>query len=247
MIFKKSLNQKFFKNWAFKMSYVLGYIIADGCITTSKDRKNNPFTLNITSTEKKQLYRIKKALKSGHKISKKPTGKPGAIGYQLQIRNLILVKDLMDLGVFPRKTQNLNYIKVPRAYFSDFVRGFFDGDGSVYIYIVNKVPQIKTSFTSPSLSFITKLNTELCKEIEIPVKTVHEAKDKRRKSPLYYINFYIDDCEKLAKFMYGSKSTLYLPRKRQVFERWESIKRRHYIKQNYPSRVGWHLNQKVFT
>jgi len=240
--FKKSVNQKFFKNWTLKMSYILGYIIADGCITISKDRKNNPFTLNITSAEKKHLERIKKELNSEHKISKKSTGKLGKVGYQLQIRNLILTKDLMGLGVFPRKTQNLNFIEIPRPYFSAFVRGFFDGDGSVYIYIVNGVPQIKTSFTNPSLSFITKLNAELCREMEIPVKTVHEARDKRRKNPLYYINLYIDDCEKLAKFIYGGNPTLYLPRKRQVFERWKLLKRRHYIKQNYPSKVGWYLN-----
>jgi len=63
----------------------------------------------------------------------------------------------------------------------------------------------------------------------------------------YDICFYIDDCEKLAEFMYGSNLTLYLPRKRQVFEKWKSTKRRHYIKQNYPSKVGWYLNQTVLS
>ena len=63
---------------------------------------------------------------------------------------------------------------------------------------------------------------------------------------MYSICFYIDDCEKLAGFMYRNNPTLCLFRKRQVFEKWKLIKRRHYIKQNYSSKIGWPLNQKVF-
>lgn len=39
------------------MSYVLGYIAADGYITISRERKNNPFSLNITSSDMNR-YRI---------------------------------------------------------------------------------------------------------------------------------------------------------------------------------------------
>ena len=239
MIFKKRINQDFFKRWTSEMSYVLGYVTADGCIAVSKDRKKNPFTLNITSAEKKHLCRLRNALGSEHKIGKKSGGSSNIIAYQLQIRNPIITKDLINLGISPRKTYNLNPIKVPDKYFPDFVRGFFDGDGSVYIYEVNRAPQIKASFCSSSLSFIAKLNQDLCRKIEIALKTIHGGKSKRRKIPLYYVDFYIDDCEKLAKFMYGNNPTLYFPRKRRVFERWKSIKRRHYIKQNYPSKIGW--------
>ena len=245
MIFTKHINQDFFKTWSSKMSYVLGYIVADGCIVVSKDRKNHPFTLNITSAEKENIERIRRAMNSEHKISKKPGG-PGIIAYQLQIRNPIITKDLINLGIYPRKTYNLSPIKVPNKYFSDFVRGFFDGDGTVYIHNVNGVPQLKASFCSSSISFITEFNQNLCKNIETPLKTIHQAKEKRRNIPLYYVDFYIDDCEKLSQFIYKDNPTLYLPRKRQIFKKWKSIERRHYIKQNYPSKIGWQLNQKVF-
>jgi len=228
------------------MAYVLGYITADGCIAVSKNRKH-PFTLNITSVEKKHLYRLRNALSSGHKISKKPGGKPKLFAYQLQIRNPIITKDLINLGIYPRKTYNLNPIKVPNNYFSDFVRGFFDGDGTVYIYRVNNVPQIKAGFVSSSLSFITKFNEQLCENLSIPKKAIHQTTNKRMREKMiqYAICFYIDDCEKLAKFMYGNNPTLCLPRKQRVFEKWKLIKRRHYIKQNYPSKIGWHLNEKA--
>ncbi len=247
MIFKKRINQDFFKTWTSEMSYVLGYVTADGCIAASKDRKNNPLTFNITSAEKKHLYRLRNVLGSEHKIGKKSGGSSNIIAYQLQIRNPIITKDLINLGILPRKTYNLSPIKVPEKYFPDFVRGFFDGDGTVYIYNVNKIPQIKAGFVSSSLSFITKFDEQLCENLSIPKKTIHQTTDKRmgRKMTQYTIHFYIDDCEKLAEFMYRNVPTLYLPRKHRVFEKWKSIKRRHYIKQNYPSKVGWRLNQKI--
>jgi len=230
------------------MGYLLGYITADGSIGISKDRKKHPLTLNITSAEKKHLYRLKKALESEHKISKK-SGGSNNFAYQLQIRNPVITEDLIKLGILPRKTYNLNPIKVPEKYFPDFVRGFFDGDGTVYIYKVNKVLQIKAGLVSSSLSFITNLNQRICKNLDIFQKAIHRKLPKRMKEKmiLYSICFYIDDCEKLYQFMYGNNPILYLPRKRRIFEKWKLIKRRHYIKQNYPSKIGWQLNEKIYT
>lgn len=227
------------------MSYLLGYITADGCISVDKRRKNNPLTLNITSAEKKHLYRIRKALSSTHKISKKPGGYSN-VTYQFQARNPIITQDLIKLGILPRKTYNLNPIEVPKKYFSDFVRGFFDGDGTVYIYIVNKTPQIKAGFVSSSLSFITRFNQQLCENLNIPTKAIHQTIGRQQKKRVQYsICFYIDDCEKLADFMYGNNPTLFLPRKHRIFKKWKSMKRGHYVKQNYPSKIGWRLNEKI--
>lgn len=166
--------------------------------------------------------------------------------YRIQIGHQEICKDLLKLGIKPRKTYTQFIIKVPQKYFPDFVRGFFDGDGSAYIYKVNRVPQIKAKFMSTSLPFIAEFNRRLCKELKIPEKNIHREFREKSKIPQYLIYFYIDDCEKLARFMYGNNSVLCLSRKRRVFEKWKSIKRRHYIKQNYPSKLGWHLNQKVF-
>jgi len=244
---KLSINENFFKNWTSEMSYILGFIVADGCILKRKNRKNS-YIFNITNKEKHHLEKIKKAMSAAAPLGLKRSGYTKKKDcYFIQICNKEICKDLINLGILPRKTYNLNPIKVPDKYFSDFVRGFFDGDGTVYIYEVNKVSQIKAGFVSSSLSFITKFNEQLCENLSIPEKAIHQTTDKRtrRKMIQYNICFYIDDCEKLAEFMYRDNFTLYLPRKRRIFERWKSIKRRHYIKQNYPSKIGWRLNQKV--
>jgi len=224
------------------MSYILGYITADGCICVSKNRKH-PFSLNITSKDKAHLYNIRAILGSGHRIGKKKNGR-GDIAFQLQIRNPVLTEDLMNKGILPRKTYHLDPIVVPDRYFRDFIRGFFDGDGTVYQYAVNKVPQIKAKLLSTSLSFIEDINERICRNLGIPLKTIHHIADRNsdKRMTKHEISFYINDCDAFAKFIYANNPTLYLPRKRKIFERWASMSRRHYIKQNYPSKIGWHLS-----
>ena len=248
---KLSVNKNFFKDWTSEMSYVLGFVVADGCVGVKRIRKKDgtkQYYFNITSKDKPHLENIKKAMTARQKIYFKSNGHSKRKDYcAIQIGHQEICKDLIILGILPRKTYNLNPIKVPEKYFPDFVRGFFDGDGSVYIYEVNGTSQIKAGFVSPSFNFITEFNQRLCKNLGVSQKTIHQEVPKRRgrKMVLYSICFYVDDCKKLAEFMYGNNPTLYLPRKRKIFEKWKSIKRRHYIKQNYPSKVGWQLNQKV--
>lgn len=213
---KLPIDENFFKNWTSEMSYILGFVVADGSVWKRKDRKDS-YVMNITNKEKEHLEKIKKAMSARYKLALKRSGYTGKKDcYYIQISNKEICKDLISLGILPRKTYNLNPIEVPEKHFPDFVRGFFDGDGSVYIYDVNETPQIKASFVSSSFPFITELNRHLCMNLDIPQKAIHQRPPKRkgRRMALYSICFYIDDCEKLAELMYGNNPTLYLPRKR---------------------------------
>ena len=225
------------------MSYVLGYIVADGCVTEDHKRKKNPFSLNVTSVDKEHLLDIKRALDSEYKLSTKNNGS-GGTAYQIQIRNRSLCEELIKLGVVPRKTCHLQPIQVPEKYFSDFVRGFFDGDGTVYLYKVNGVVQIKSGFVCVSKTFLTDFGRHLCESISIPIKSIHQN-DNPGKMTRYSIEFYIDDCNKLKQFMYRDGPELFLKRKRDIFEMWASVKRRSYRKQEYPSKIGWHLRTRL--
>ncbi len=225
------------------MSYLLGYIVADGCIHKRKDRKNS-YVLNITSKDRNHLVRINETLHSDYPISIKYNSQRMPCS-QIQISNLEICKDLMNLGISPRKTIHLEPIGVLGNYFSDFVRGFFDGDGSVYIYKVNGVLQIKASFISTSHSFLNNFNTNLCNYLDVLPKSIHQELPRNNRTlTKYRIDFYISDCEKLAEYLYGNDPALYLARKRKVFETWKSKSRRHYIKKNYPSKIGWHFNKQ---
>ena len=224
------------------MAYILGFIVADGCIIKRKGGTES-YIFNITSKDKDILEKIRKILGSNHKIGIKYNSLK--IPYnQIQICNLEICRDLMKLGIHPRKTYNLGPIGTPEKYFPDFVRGFFDGDGSVYMQKVNGTLQIKSSFVAASSAFLKDFNKKLCKSLGITEKSVHQTQNVNRLIQ-HSVCFYIDDSEKLVKLMYGNNPTLYLERKKKIFGQWKLIKRRHYIKQNYPSKIGWGLNEKI--
>lgn len=41
---------------------------------------------------------------------------------------------LVDIGLTPNKSKTIGKLKIPEEYFFDFLRGCFDGDGSIYAY-----------------------------------------------------------------------------------------------------------------
>jgi len=131
---KQMINNKFFKEWSSNMAYVLGFVVADGCVMKRKDRKDS-FIFNITTKDREHLENIQKAMCSKYQIGLKSGGgsRERNISF-VQITNKEICLDLINLGVIPRKTYNLGEIKIPDEYFADFARGFFDGDGTVYIY-----------------------------------------------------------------------------------------------------------------
>jgi len=67
-------------------------------------------------------------MKAQQKIGIKHSGRKKK-SYRLQIGSQKICKDLLTLGIRPRKTFTLDTINVPEEYFSDFLRRFFDGDG----------------------------------------------------------------------------------------------------------------------
>jgi len=226
------------------MAYILGFVTADGNIAKRKDRKSS-FIFNITSKDREHLGNMAKWLGQDIKLGWKAGGytKKKDCSY-FNICNREMCLDLINLGIVPRKTYSLIMPQITKKYFADYTRGFFDGDGSVYIYSVNDTPQIKAEFVCCSLNFITEFNRRLCRFLSIPCKNIHvENINDKIKPPKYTICFYIDDCQKFADFMYDNNPSLFLPRKREIFERWATIDRRGYKKEDYPSKVGWQLNQ----
>ena len=63
----KTKNENFFKKWTSEMAYVLGFFCADGNLTIGK--RNNHY-IEFTNCDKYILGKIRKALKSNHRISK---------------------------------------------------------------------------------------------------------------------------------------------------------------------------------
>lgn len=129
----KSVDENFFEKIDTpEKAYILGLVYADGYLT------NGVFGLCLIDKDRYMLEEIKKLMKSSHKIVDRSRIEPtGTIVNSsiFQLKNKKIEQDLLDKGVFYRKTKILKFPteeQVPNSLLSHFVRGFFDGDGSVY-------------------------------------------------------------------------------------------------------------------
>jgi hypothetical protein len=112
-------------------AYWLGFICADGNI----NKKNNKLTL--TSKDYDIIVKFKSNINSSHKISNtsyfdKRTNKT-YYRSTLQIGNELFVKNLINLGITNDKSNKLNFPNIDEVYYSYFIAGLFDGDGSLSI------------------------------------------------------------------------------------------------------------------
>ena len=111
-------------------AYWLGFLYADGCVHSN----DNSISINITDLEHVQKFQT--ALKAtNHKITitqdnRFKNAKPL---YQFSIRDEQLHKDLIKWGCVPQKSLLIEKIpNIPRDFVSHFLRGYFDGDGSLH-------------------------------------------------------------------------------------------------------------------
>lgn len=214
----KKVNKDFFKKWSPQMAYVLGFFAADGYMT---ENKRGGCFWNIQITDKNLLQNIKKVIKSEHKISvRKGKGKESDL-YRIQIGSKEMYHDLYNLGMRQNKNKSITIPCVPDMYFKDFVRGYFDGDGNVWVGRMHKKRKVSTlvissHFTSCSIKFLKKLQTKL-ESFGIRGGCIYRP--EKNYSRLQYS---IKNSLKLYNFMYNKldKSNLFLKRKKVRFEEY---------------------------
>ena len=215
----KKVNGDFFKKWTPEMAYVLGFFAADGYITINK-RGGQFWCIQIT--DKKLLEKIRKAIKSNHKIGirypRKVTEKES---YRLQIGSKEMCGDLKKLGFNKRKTLNISIPNMPNKLYPFFVRGYFDGDGNVWVGEIHKDRKkksvtIRTIFTSCSIGFLEKLKSKL-EEFGITKGVIGKQNNNYHR-----LTYSVQGSLKLYNFMYNHDviETLFLGRKKRVFDKY---------------------------
>ncbi|MFH1170182.1 MAG: LAGLIDADG family homing endonuclease [Candidatus Vogelbacteria bacterium] len=207
------------------MAYVLGFFAADGYITVNK-RGGQFWCIQIT--DQGLLHAIRKNLCSNHKISvRRHMRKEKKTQYRLQIGSIEMCDDLRELGFRERKTASLSVPNVPPKYFADFVRGYFDGDGNVWVGLLHKKSKnpnlgLKTMFTSCSIKFLRHLHQGLYSHGLVGGSIYVSKRNYSR------LQFSSQDSLKLFDFMYNhisnSKSELQLLRKKRIFEGYIKLK-----------------------
>lgn len=132
---KNASNQQymlhFMSQWSRLQSAILGYIWADGNLHLD-NRQNWHIGFSCATYDEEVLHQIKDALCSNpRKIIRCDNNFGGSSSY-FAIGSTSLAKLLITkFGLMSRKSTNNYYPSVPDEWFSDFLRGYFIGDGCV--------------------------------------------------------------------------------------------------------------------
>jgi hypothetical protein len=197
----------------------LGFFFADGSLDVGA-RGNQYFSFHIA--DKELLYAIRSAMNSDHQISLRTSETRGEC-YRLQIGSISMCKQLRAFGIREQKAHTMSLPPVPKSFFGDFVRGYFDGDGNVWTGAVHQertkeTEVIHTTFTSCSKIFLEALRTRLT---DFGLGKGSLLFSRRA----YRLQYSVNDSILLYRLMYHTVSgSIGLSRKRVVFERFMEMR-----------------------
>ena len=124
------IDEDFFGQWTPEMAWVLGLLFTDGNV----QRRGTRLSISISSVDLDLLENISRFLKTTRPIRKciQSYDKTRHI-YQLEFYREKMRDDLHNLGLIEKKSLIIGFPDVPDEYIRHFIRGCWDGDGSVYI------------------------------------------------------------------------------------------------------------------
>lgn len=206
-------NHGFFGTYTIASAYWAGFIMADGCVKSDR----NTLEIGLAKKDKGHLEKFYDAI-GLHRDVKTYGNASYAVVSGKQI-----IEDLrMRYGIIPRKSLVAQYpYDLPDSMRNHFIRGVFDGDGS----IASNKNSIVINFTG-SIWVLHGIMVTLHDAANIRVKNDTEMPSGQLYSPSVGIAAYSGNNAKLAlEWMYSeSTSAIRLDRK---YERWKNYKEEH--------------------
>lgn len=201
---KKNKQEDYFSVESENMAWILGFLASDGTIGL----KNNRIKIGLSAIDKEILEKIKQEISIENKITEYITNK----GYEVVELSWTCAqhkKDLAKYGIIPQKTYYLTPpYKLNEKYFLDFLRGYFDGDGSISH---KSSGGITFSIGSCAKEILEWFVENLEKQYNIPKVKILE--DHRNKNTYYYFCYSTNSSKQLYKLLYKNPDSLKLLRK----------------------------------
>jgi len=124
--FKKkfSCDDKFFDKLSPISVYWVGFIAADGVLA----ERDKCVAIGLQRQDATHLRKFIKAMKSNSKILYIKSNNSAHV----RIYSHILFNSLAKLGLSPNKALRIQEVKIPLKLMSHFIRGVYDGDGSIW-------------------------------------------------------------------------------------------------------------------
>ena len=212
---KHHVDKSFFKNInAENKAYILGLIVSDGYV-------DNYCKLTFTSKDKELVEIFKREIKSEHKLGKydifdKRTNN-SHIRYSLQIASKEIVSDLNELGIHSNKSFNCTLPDISNNFFWHFLRGLFDGDGSISHEKKNKLGRLTFKLIG-SKKLISDIKKILL-EHGLSNNKIHHTKYISNDGIIVSIQYSkFNDLNFIKNKMYENSENLRLTRKYDLFQ-----------------------------
>ena len=193
-------------------AYTLGLIYADGCNQTER----NSVILSLKEDDKEILEKIRAFIQPDKPLQYVDTSKTSfnsSNQYRLVIANKHISERLVELGCGKAKTHNLVFPteeQVPKQLQRHFIRGYFDGDGSIS---KGKVPKMDIVGTVDFLEYLQDIlfnelglkKTKLNKRLKVSKNNIRALQISGR-----------NQCKKIKDYFYKN-STIFMKRKKEIF------------------------------
>ena len=218
ILHKITINKKFFKTWSREMAYVLGVIFTDGNLLPGRERdskyRSPGSRVSIAQKEPELLEKVLALMECDAKVYRGKQSLTGNPIHQFNILSEELYDDLLNLGLTPRKSRTIQFPKIPEPYVRHFIRGCWDGDGSVYLER-GRIP--KASYITGSRQFAEEMIQHLA-NLGLPPATLHSYQSRNG----FYFRFgTVAACTRLYHVFYDEvPNAMYLSRK---FDRFRAI------------------------
>ncbi len=185
-------------------AYWLGFLMADGNISRNRVR------INLHERDVEHLYKFTKSLSSNHKIGKTSKGTQYN-QRKVEICSPSLCEDLIKIGCIENKTFKLQFPNINEHLIRHFVRGYFDGDGSLSFgkkqgkYLYSSICIVGTE------SFCNSLIKVVSNELQITTSLRQRFPDRFNSTRMLEISGN-KQVLKFLEWIYGN-CTIYLDRK----------------------------------
>jgi len=204
---KYHFNENYFKNMNSNVAYILGFLAADGSVAS----KSNCIKISLAEKDSELLEKFKKEFEYDGEVKHVTTNKGFDIA-TLEINSVAYKEDLKKYNIVPNKTFTFSIPDtIPNEFLIDFIRGYWDGDGTI---CTAGERAIRSSLCSARKETLEQILTFLEREYNIPKVSIQMA---MRKNPLYYIQYSNNSTKKLFKAFYYKENLLYLKRKYEKF------------------------------
>ena len=201
-------------------SYIYGLIVSDGCLIYT-GRNKNRLSIMLGLNDKEMIEKLHKYMCFGNKVYKQNKQ------YSIKYRNEESIDFLIKNGLIQRKSLEIDFPILPIEFMPSFIRGYFDGDGSISLRIESDKIYGRVAFTSGSINFLRGLQNCLYYNFNI-MSHIYDGGHKDTKTMALVITRR-SEIDKLYNMMYDD-TDFYLYRKYNKFVELSKYKPKHKFK-----------------